>query len=244
LLFLLVTPADLWGKLDTVGYAICHQIPERSFSFQERPLPLCARCTGTFSAALLVVLAAAARGRGRASHLPPFRVALVLLGFVLVWAVDGLNSYLALIDMPHVYQPRNDLRFITGSLNGIALGNLVLPIFNLSMWRQPRPQPNLKNLRELAFLVGLVGLFGGVMLGIDGPLYLLAAGASTLGVLTMLTAINSIIVLILLKWENRATKTSQALVAVLAGLALSLVMVLGVGAVRTFLIGDLQLPNP
>ncbi len=244
LLFLLATPAGLWEKLDAVGYAICHQIPERSFSFHDRPLPLCARCTGTFSAALLVVLTSVVQGRGRASHLPPFRVALTLLGFMLVWALDGLNSYLALIDMPHLYEPHNGLRFATGSLNGIALGNLVLPIFNLSMWRRPHPRPNLKNMRELALLVGLVALFDGGVLGLGGPLYLLAAGASTLGVLTMLTAVNTVIALILLRWENRAGSPSQALAPVLVGLALSLVMVLGVGAARTMLIGDLRLPNP
>lgn len=243
LIFLLATPADLWGKLTAVGYAVCHQIPERSFSFNGHPLPLCARCTGTFSAALWVFISAAARGRGRAGQLPPVRVALVLVGFILIWAVDGLNSYLNLIDMPHVYTPHNWLRFVTGNLNGIALGNVILPIFNLALWRHPQPCPNVKNLHELGTVIGTVGVFAGLVLVAGGPLHLLAGLLSTLGVLWMLTAVNTVIVLILAKWENRAIQRRQALAPILASLALSLVMVLGIGAARDLLIGDLDLPH-
>jgi hypothetical protein len=40
-------------KAHRVGYAICHQIPERSFFMDGQQLPLCARCTGTFLGAML-----------------------------------------------------------------------------------------------------------------------------------------------------------------------------------------------
>ena len=40
------TPAGLLGKMDAIAYAVCHRIVQRSFSLGDRPLPLCARCTG------------------------------------------------------------------------------------------------------------------------------------------------------------------------------------------------------
>ena len=41
-------PAWMADGAEWVGYGICHQIPERSLQLLGRPLPLCARCTGTF----------------------------------------------------------------------------------------------------------------------------------------------------------------------------------------------------
>ena len=44
----LVPPWPPLEKAHLVGYAICHQIPNRSFSLGGHILPLCARCTGTY----------------------------------------------------------------------------------------------------------------------------------------------------------------------------------------------------
>ncbi len=46
-----IAPPGFLGKADSVGYAICHRIDERSFHVFGRQLPLCARCTGEFYAA-------------------------------------------------------------------------------------------------------------------------------------------------------------------------------------------------
>jgi hypothetical protein len=47
-LWLLGTPPGILGKADAIGYAVCHRIAERSFHTHDRPLPLCARCTGMY----------------------------------------------------------------------------------------------------------------------------------------------------------------------------------------------------
>ena len=46
-------PDGLLGKMDAVGYAVCHRIDERSFHLGERALPLCARCSGMQLGALM-----------------------------------------------------------------------------------------------------------------------------------------------------------------------------------------------
>lgn len=49
------------------GRIVCHQRPERSFATDGHPLPVCARCTGVYAAAPLVILLALLlpAGRGR-----------------------------------------------------------------------------------------------------------------------------------------------------------------------------------
>ena len=41
-----IAPPGLMGKLDAVGYAVCHRIPSHSIFAGDAQLPLCARCTG------------------------------------------------------------------------------------------------------------------------------------------------------------------------------------------------------
>ena len=67
---LLAPPRGLLDKADYVAYAVCHRIPERTFIFAGRPLPLCARCSGTYLGALAGLIVLILRGRGRAADLP------------------------------------------------------------------------------------------------------------------------------------------------------------------------------
>src|SRR5512136_675509 len=90
--WLLNTPPGLLGKADAIGYAVCHRIDLRSFHLGERPLPLCARCSGMYLAAMLGLtfqtISAPRRG-----GMPPRRVRIILGLFVVAFAVDGLNSF-------------------------------------------------------------------------------------------------------------------------------------------------------
>ncbi|MBK7448738.1 MAG: DUF2085 domain-containing protein [Anaerolineales bacterium] len=52
----IIAPEGALGKLDAIGYAVCHRIVARSFQIGDRQLPLCARCTGEFYAAGLALL--------------------------------------------------------------------------------------------------------------------------------------------------------------------------------------------
>lgn len=51
-----MTPAGAWEKLKALGYAVCHQIEDRSFHFHDLQSPLCARCTGLYLGSLLSIL--------------------------------------------------------------------------------------------------------------------------------------------------------------------------------------------
>jgi len=100
-------PVPFLEKMHLVGYAICHQMPEHSYHLGGRQLPLCARCTGIYLGALGGLLTLFALGKGRAARLPPLKLLAILMGFIALFAIDGLNSYLAFFpDAPHLYEPR------------------------------------------------------------------------------------------------------------------------------------------
>ncbi|NTV36267.1 MAG: DUF2085 domain-containing protein, partial [Anaerolineaceae bacterium] len=113
--WLAISPPGLMGKADAVGYAVCHRIDERSFFFVDRQMPLCSRCTGTFTAALLSLIYFLSTGK-RAAGLPPLKFTLIFAGFLVVFGIDGINSSLHLFPgFTGIYEPHNWLRLVTGS---------------------------------------------------------------------------------------------------------------------------------
>ena len=240
--FLVATPAgDLLGKADMVGYAVCHRIESHSFVIAGRQLPLCARCTGTFIGALLGLFGqAVVLRRRRDAEFPPALIIVILVGFTLSWAADGLNSYMQLIGGPHLYEPKNWLRLTTGALNGLTMSALVYPVFNFTLWRRPAHTRTIRDLRDLGMLFLLeAGLVGLVLTRWDFLLYPLAL-LSALGVLALLTSVNSMLVVMLVQRENVAANWREAIVPLLAGFTASLIQIGVIDIVRYTLTGALS----
>ena len=241
LAFLILTPDGLLTKADMVGYAVCHRIESHSFSIGGRQFPLCARCSGTFLGALIGFFGqAVVLRRRRAAEFPPAPIVVILVSGMLLWAADGLNSYLALIGGPHLYEPQNWLRLATGALNGLTMSALVYPILNFTLWRQPVSERAIRNLRDLGVLLLLeASLVGLVLTQWPSLLYPLAL-LSALGVLVLLTTVNSMLVLIIVRRENVVDTWRAGLVPLLAGFTASLVQVGVIGVVRYALTGTLS----
>jgi uncharacterized membrane protein len=253
--FLLITPRELvdhaggWflAKANMVGFAVCHQIKEHSFEIGEHQFPLCARCTGTFIGALVGFFGqAVVLRRRRAVEFPSILAVVILIAFTLLWAADGLNSLLAtpgmnttivsVLNVRHVYEPLQELRLLTGALNGLTMSALVYPAFNATMWRQFLSERAVRGLRDLGVLVlielGMVGLvLALVLVSWTWTIYPLAF-LSGLGVLTLLTSVNTMLVLIVVQRENTADSWRAALVPLLAGFAVSIVQIAAISLVR------------
>ena len=237
--WLLNTPEGLLGKADAVGYAICHRIGSRSFYLGRRPLPLCARCTGIYLGALMGMAALALLGRTRAGGLPRRGVLVILFGFVAVMGVDGVNSYLTFFpSLPHLYEPQNWLRLTTGMLDGITMGALILPVLNQTLWKDWEDRPALANFRELGLLLLLGALLVGLVLT-DNPviLYPLAL-LSSAGVVVLLTAIFTTILLIVTRRANRVEGWRGAARPLLAGFTLAMLQIGVIDAVRFAFFGS------
>ncbi|RME75228.1 MAG: DUF2085 domain-containing protein [Chloroflexi bacterium] len=243
--FLLFPPVTILGKSHLVGYAICHQIPSRTFHLNGQPLPLCARCTGIYLGALVGIAGLTLMGRWRAVGFPPRRVLFTLIGFIVVMGIDGLNSYMTFFpDAPHLYEPRNWLRLTTGTFDGLAMGLIVYPVINGALWHPARlrDEPVLKGFRELLpFLAAGVGVILLVLWQNPILLYPLTI-LSTLGVILMLGMVTTGLILVLTRLEGAARSWREAVLPVLMGLAASFLMIGGMDWLRAALTRAFNLP--
>lgn len=239
---LVAPPHGLLDKADRAAFAVCHRMPEHSFAFAGRPLPLCARCSGTYLGALAGLIVLIARGRGHASGLPSGRYLAVLAVFLAAWAVDGANSFLAFLPgAPHLYEPSNVFRLITGTLEGLVLAAFLLPVLNLSLWAAPDPARALGSWADLGWLlVGAAAIIGLVSSEWTLLLYPLAI-VSGVAIPLLLGLVNTMMALIVLRREGRATHWRQAIAPLLLGLALASVELTLIGLARAVLTARLGL---
>jgi uncharacterized membrane protein len=240
-ILLLATPKGLLSKTDMVGYAVCHQIKSHSFVLGGYQLPLCARCTGTFLGALVGLLGQALiLRRRRSADFPPATVLAILISFTLLWAADGLNAYLALVGGPHLYEPANEIRLVTGSLNGLTMSALIYPVFNVSLWRRPLDSRNIRGWRDLVLLLLMEAVLVGLVLSRQHFLLYPLALSSAAAVLTLLSSVNSVLAVILLGRENSVETGRQALFPLAFGLLLSLIQIAIIDLIRYALTGTLE----
>ncbi|MCK6629252.1 MAG: DUF2085 domain-containing protein [Anaerolineae bacterium] len=243
--FLFSPPLTLLDKTQAIGYAVCHQIPARSFHLAGQPLPLCARCTGIYLGALLGIVGMALMRRCHSVEFPPRSLLITLLAFTGLMGIDGVNSYLSFFPkLPHLYEPQNWLRLTTGSLHGLTMSALVFPIINGGFWHASRikMEPVIKNFRELLlFLGGVMGIILIVLWQQPFLLYPLAL-LSTLGVLLMLSIPGTMFVLILTRQEGAARTWSDLILPGVMGLAIAILIIEAMGGIRAILIGATGLP--
>ena len=230
------TPAGLLGKMDAIGYAVCHRIDLRSFHLAERQLPLCARCSGMYLGALLGLffqLPLAPK-----AGLPTRKVSLVLLAFLAAFAVDGINSYLHLIpNAPSLYSPNNPLRLLTGSMLGIGLMAILLPTFRQVIWVNPDPSPVLHSWKQLGALIGLALLVDALVLW-ENPLILYPlAILSAATVPLILTMVYTLLLTMLFKRENQARQWKDLWLIAVAAFFLTLLQIGLVDWIRFALTG-------
>jgi uncharacterized membrane protein len=235
--WLLYTPPGFLGKFDALGYAVCHRISERSFHIIERPMPLCARCSGMYLGALVGLIFQGAISWRKASG-PPWKLIPIFGALFLAFAFDGVNSFLHLmaIDLT-VYEPDNLYRLVTGTGMGLVIAVAVFPAFNQTVWEEVEPKAAVGSWSALAGLL----LVGGVVVLlvltenpiILYPLALLSAGM----VLMLLTMIYSIVWVLLLRKENSYTRLRQMSLPLVLGFITALLQISVFNYVRFALTG-------
>jgi uncharacterized membrane protein len=238
-----ISPEGALGKLDAVGYAVCHRIGARSFHIGDRQLPLCARCTGEFYAAGFALILQIFMG-GKRSKLPSRGIFAVLILFFLAFGIDGTNSYLYLLKqtshgldkIPNLYIPNNVLRLFTGSGMGIALAAVLYPVINQTLWRELDNRPALE-WKSFGILIGLTVAINLLILT-DSPIVLYPiAYLSALGTLSLLVIVFAILWIMIMRQDNTFDHPQQLWLPVLSGFTLALIMILSIDLLRLQLTG-------
>ena len=184
--------STLLDRLRALDGGICAQLPTHSFYPAGEQLPLCARNTGIYMGFALGFLTLLGAGRVRAARLPRLPVALTLVGLVGVMAIDGFNSLFLDLGAPHLYQPQNLLRLVTGLGTGVAMVAFVLPVTNGLLWRWEDTRPSFRSFGQLAVVAPLL-LIAFLAVGSQTAwlLYPIAA-LSSLGLMLAVSLVNLI----------------------------------------------------
>lgn len=214
--WLWVTPHGLEGKLEAASYAVCHQIDSHSLSVGGKLLPLCARCTGMYLGALLGLLFLSRKDRPSGNPSRP--KLLLLVALFLVFVVDGVNSMLTtFFQTAPLYTPSNALRLATGLLMGMLLAQLLLPLWNQTLWKEPNPTPVFSKWRQLGGLL-LIESVAGLLVWLDIPLLYYPIAILSVGtIFVILTMVYSLLWCIILNKENSLTKTKDGINLYLLG---------------------------
>jgi uncharacterized membrane protein len=234
-----IAPEGALGKLDAIGYAVCHRIDARSFHIGEDQLPLCARCTGEFfSAAVALIFMGVVSGKR--SKFPTRGILGVLFLFFLAFGIDGSNSYVYLLkqtspgalDMiPNLYVPNNTLRLFTGSGMGIALAAILYPVVNQTIWLKQDERPALE-WKSFGILVALLAIINLLVLT-ESPIVLYPiAYLSALGTLSLLVIVFGMLWLMIMREDSTYTSARQLILPILSGLTLALLLVVSIDIVR------------
>jgi uncharacterized membrane protein len=185
-----VAPVSLERKSHFVLGGLCAQRPSHSFVFDGTHLPFDARMTGIYLGSFTTMTALFALGRAHDAGRVSVRSWALIVTFVVVMAMDGVNSLLVDLGRWHPYTPDNRLRLATGLLLGVGLGILLVFLLASSVWmkeaRRPRPlvrEAEIIGIVMVAMLVGLLVLVGGDWLLVPLTLLLLGAAIATVSAL-------------------------------------------------------------
>ena len=217
-------PPGLLGKMDAVGYAVCHRIDLRSFHLGSRAIPLCARCSGMHLGTLLGFFFQ--WQSGRKGKFPPKKIFAVLAVLASAFVIDGVNSYLHFFPGAFwAYDPHNWLRLVTGTGLGLGIAAVLYPVFNQTIWKEWIDQPAISGWKDMGILIALAGLLDLVILS-ENPIVLYPlAVLSGLAALMILTICYSLLVVLIFKRENAYTGWKSAWIPLLAGFSIAIAQV-------------------
>jgi uncharacterized membrane protein len=202
--------------LHSMGYGLCHQLPERSFFGGGVQVPVCARDTGIYFGVVISFVLISVLHRGsRPIGLPtPAGWAMIAL-MIGAMALDGVTEYAGL------RPTTNELRLITGLLSGFAIGAMIAPMVNDELWQRSSGERVLNTPARLALWLLAVPVsyavvyWGLPLVGVAYPVLV------AISIVATLVLVNLVIVCVLPVFERRAESVLDVWAPVLAALALS-----------------------
>jgi uncharacterized membrane protein len=206
----------LEALLHSMGYGLCHQLPERSFFGGGVQVPVCARDTGIYFGVVISFALISALHRGSRPLGLPTPAGWVMIALMIgAMALDGVTEYSGL------RPTTNELRLITGLLSGFAIGAMITPMLNDVLWRRSSSErvlntPSRLTLWLFAVPVSYAVVYWGLpLLGLGYPILV------AFSILVTLVLVNLVIVCVLPVFERRAETVLDTWAPVLVALALS-----------------------
>ena len=234
--WLVFTPEGVDGKLHAAGYSVCHQMESHSFSVGGKFLPLCSRCTGTFLGVMVSMAYLGVKNRG--AGVPSRWKIAVLAVFFILFAVDGINSSLTLLPgLQPFYPPSNYTRLGSGLLFSIALANLVIPLWNQTLWHDEVPTAVFSHWKQLGWLMLFNGIIFLLVIANIPFLYYPIAILSILSIFVILSMVYSLLWCIILKKEKSMHLFRDGMRIFIAGITTAILQIGVMDLIRYLLSG-------
>lgn len=236
-IWLWFVPKGYFGITSAVGYTFCHQDPARSPHAFGHTLALCYRCMGLFSGIFIGALwQLGERRHAKFNSVPILIFAFLALFF---YAFDGLNASFMpkLFSLEPLYQDRPWIRMLSGLLLGNAVALLVIPLFNRVFYQNFIPVSPVQGiLRKAGIAVSDMLVLAVFLYEADMAMILI----NTAGIFTaigIITVLYSILLLVILKRNNRFYKIREGWRVFLLGGLAAMVQIGGVTWLRYVVTG-------
>lgn len=138
--------------ISSIGFSVCHQIPQRTFLFGKIYMPVCSRCSGMYIGFLISIIFLFLVFRKRESDLPPVYIIIISIAFILSTIIDGGLSYF------RVYSTNNTIRLITGYLFGAGIAIMVYPVFIYQFYKSSQKKKIFHDFKHFIYFM-LISLF-------------------------------------------------------------------------------------
>lgn len=197
--------------LHKIGYAFCHQLPERSIFIDGRQLPVCARDTGIYLGSLISLLFILFSRRKKSDAIPATYISFIFVFFMLIMGVDAVSSYLGL------RVTTNSIRLLTGLLVGISLPFFLYPLLIDNISELYREESILKTWYELLLLFLLIISSYLLILYFNAKLYYPVACATVTGIFALHYLLLSTVLSLIFYNFHFKKKTIKSLLIFLPG---------------------------
>lgn len=231
--------ATLIERLRALDGGICAQASQHSFFIDGQQLPLCSRNTGIYLGFACTFFTLLVLGRLRSTHFPGKWVFIVLAVAVLFMAEDGLNSFFLDLGLPHLYQPFNTLRLISGLGAGVAMCAVIVPVANTLIWNEDSDVASFRDLRQLSVMLPVL-LIAFLAVVTQAPILLYPiALLSSFGLVMALSLVNIVFLLGLTNRVGRFATLRQFFPLFTAALILAVIELMALFTLKTSVMSTL-----
>ncbi len=190
---------------------VCALRPNHSFFAGGVQLPIESRMVGIYGGFVLTLLVLLTLRRLGARRLGNRPVIGVLVLFFSSMAFDGINSTLADLGLPHLYESTNLTRLLTGLLSGIAIAPFLLWL--LGVMATPRGEAParavIQSTRELLVPLAVNVGFAALVVSEQAALYYPIALISVGGVIGVLAIVALLVILGMSGLDGRIMRVRQ-----------------------------------